>query len=473
MSRMSRLNSLCRFPTTRLSLERLEARNLFAGNIFAGVVNSVLTIKGDAFNNNVMIQENQNQGVVVVQGVNTTLNGGHKILTIPIADIDELHIDLANGNDKVGLLHLSIPVINIYTGAGDDVIEIDNFTSDVGGSIQIYSDYSPQANTVVNGDDTITISNTRVTGTDAYLSFGIYMDEYLDKNGHDILTMNNTNVVMASTDDYPFYSLYGFYLETNGGYGVSGPGDDITINNLDVVFKGPGDMVAGAYVNGSTGNDNIRLSNIDMSLYTEVFTFMDLFVDTLPYAAGTDAGGDRIEVANVDISLVSPSGLPFLFGDQLSSFFAADTVIMTNVELQGGSNGYGNSFGVLGNQIDLQNVSITSSQSWVSFFVGSLSLFGLPEEDDSITLTNVTIAMHPSWQDPFSEYILTGDGNDVVTIRNSSFTNLVVDLGDGDDSLTLIDSSFLSAKLFGGNGNDRLKIRKNSGQIDFFDFENV
>ena len=200
---------------------------------------------------------------------------------------------------------------------------------------------------------------------------------------------------------------------------------------------------------------------------------MDLFVDTLPYAAGTDAGGDRIEVANVDISLETPSGLPFFLGAQLASSFTADTVIMKNVELQGGSYGGGNIFGVVGNQIDLQNVSITSSQGRVDFFVGSLSLIGLPEEDDSITLTNVTIAMHPSRQGTSSQTILTGDGNDNVTIRNSSFVNLTVDLGDGDDSLTLIDSSFISAQLLGGNGNDRLKIRKNSGQIDFFDFENV
>ncbi len=58
----------------------------------------------------------------------------------------------------------------------------------------------------------------------------------------------------------------------------------------------------------------------------------------------------------------------------------------------------------------------------------------------------------------------------IVVLATNLASNLAVDLGDGDDSLTMIENSFISAQLLGGNGNDRLKIRKNSGQIDFFDF---
>ena len=100
-------------------------------------------------------------GSVAVIGIGTTVNGGNT--AVVFHGLEQVHVDVADGDDAVFGIQLAASAVNVYTGGGDDRVElfgtsggpVGPFAPGDGLSLFIQGDTSTLSPTTTNGDDSL------------------------------------------------------------------------------------------------------------------------------------------------------------------------------------------------------------------------------------------------------------------------------------------------------------------------------
>lgn len=479
----------------------LESRDVPTGNITATLFGSYLQIDGDAADNTVILR-GKGPGVVEVQGVNTTLNGGNKKLTF--TGVDVLWVDSADGNDSVQTHDLVVGFIGVYGGAGDDSIHLNRSTNPRGIAILADDSSSMPNDYGVNGEDTI-----RVTGTNA--AGGLYLDilgDSYSEGKHDSITVENTTITDGGSDEV----YLDFFI--TGSLSMQGAGDDITIDDIKVSVDAWQTGVFVAVAGTPAGDDHIRIRNCDIEVQAEGTAYAYITADGYGWMGG--GGGDTIEVENVSFSATTSQSVGY---NDVGCYFLGDTVRVNNLDVVGGGtfldfdgNEYttGGAAYIYGSDVTIRNTSVHTN-GWGSLIVSTpeyldgierdvswsltnvqvtsadgqlsdLSLFAgrgndhlevtnasseifqaaLDEGDDTLQLTNVTgdISTEYGWGSLGG--IWGSGGNDTVNMVNCTFLNQFIDLGEGDDTLKLVNNSFVALVADLGDGDDTATVTNNT-----------
>src|SRR5262245_44807883 len=161
----ARRHDVCRKSPTprRLGVERLEDRVVPAGNVTVEFIprefGNTVFLSGDDLGNDVQIRSGDLPNQIVIQGINTTLNGSDESLTFD--GITRVFANLGAGDDTLttSTLTLTSPgaLMNIDGGDGNDTILISEVT--LGGTFG--SELKIEGG---NGVDTIETSESAFTG---------------------------------------------------------------------------------------------------------------------------------------------------------------------------------------------------------------------------------------------------------------------------------------------------------------------
>jgi len=111
-----------------LGIERLEGREVPAGNVAVLVSNGVVSVFGDAQNNQVAIQQNA-VGDLFVLGVNGTTVNGRAALYLGRFSPAAVTVNLGAGNDTFQMNGVVAEQIAVNGGAGADSIALVNTVS--------------------------------------------------------------------------------------------------------------------------------------------------------------------------------------------------------------------------------------------------------------------------------------------------------------------------------------------------------
>jgi hypothetical protein len=139
-----------------MSLESLETRRLLAGNVtaFLNAATSTLVIRGDNKSNDIIINPGATSNGYNITGRHgTTVNGRPSAFVDTGGNIENLSIDMGNGDDVVDILAYAFDHGSIVTGNGDDTVglDLDAFAS----GLDIDTG---------NGNDSVRLIDDQITG---------------------------------------------------------------------------------------------------------------------------------------------------------------------------------------------------------------------------------------------------------------------------------------------------------------------
>lgn len=310
------------FRRTRLSFlraEHLEDRSVPAGNVTASIFEDydgarILELLGDTEDNRIILRGIA-PGVVQVQGHSTTINGGKGSLIF--SDLNGLFATLSIGNDTIRTHDLKLETVYLDGGFGDDEIRIQSTTLADGlrdASLVVTGD--PEVvvvppDTLVNGRDKIELTGTRISSSGQYAPIIIYGDSVEDLDTPDDIRLSDTRLTFHGEGDHSANIFGGYYGESRGT-----AGDMITVTDFRSETLGGGEYSnSGLYVQGSSGDDTIRFTGIDlMHVGTGGLNFasLDLF---------GSSGFDRLDATGVTISTTGPADSYQFF---MSNFWCED-----------------------------------------------------------------------------------------------------------------------------------------------------
>jgi hypothetical protein len=537
----------------RAVLETLEKRALLSGNVLAVQAGDTLTLVGDELGNEVMLRSGRLPGEVIVHGMNRTLiNGSNQDFVF--VGVERLVAEMRGGDDwfKTTDLTLSAAALGsllVDGGTGDDHIELKNtdvYATD-GARVQIFGERSSAQTQPTTGNDSIQLANTRIiagAGTFANAAVEIFGEFNVGgqvTGGNDTITITDTEI--SATDailqDASALTIYGDINIDNDGGGVNSQGNDsISVTNTTISASG-GEMRNSAFVEivgdanqalsfesaGSAviseGNDSISVTNITASStggdlaqsyvlliqgdMNQVFNFSD---GESKIAVG---GNDTISVTNANFSATGGTRLDFaqldIVGDHnatTSDFGTAtvkaegndtisvDNVVVTTTGSEGqdlaaltvsgdftqaiSAGGVARAVVEGNDSIELKNTRVVASGA--GFDSATVQIIGdasfttggppVAEGDDEVVLRHVEVSGE------FSEVLIdTSVGDDLLDVQNSSFNNFFASLQDGNDVAKFLANMFVQAELDGGPGFDELDAHNNIGVLTHSNFEEV
>lgn len=361
-----------------------------------------------------------------------------------------------------------------YSAAGNDTIRVRNCILDaqdpdgvgVFASVLIGGDVvNEPGSTFVGGNDVIEVTDftATVTSTANYtdLFFSVFGESVESGatlvGGHDEITLRNVNlhVTGVGPTSYASAELYVTGGAISGDSTLVGSNDTIRVRDVSVITDGATDP-------------NVGFNFADVQIVGSEF-YRDFFSDDLPTLVG---GNDLIEVTN---GYFRSSGGVFanFAGDftyyDMSVTGGNDVITLANVatisgfaqtlSVSGEAGQLINSSG-LDDTITMTNVSsvhILEDES--EFGDAELYVYG-GEGDNRMTLVNVTTGIVGTPLDSYEVMdVSAGSGNNVVSIRESSTGGqFFAYIGDGDDTLTITDSTFAITRISLGGGDDTAVI---------------
>ena len=141
--------------TSRL-LEGLEARTLFSANVVGSVSNGILTLKGDSYNDSIIVDQVGLTGTQfrVSSGDGKTLINSHSAAVV-FSNVTGLSINTGSGNDTVQLNNANVTNNVAFSGAtGNQIVGLLN--DNIGGNFSLSSS---------GAQNSTDIESTEVTGS--------------------------------------------------------------------------------------------------------------------------------------------------------------------------------------------------------------------------------------------------------------------------------------------------------------------
>ncbi|HYH64860.1 MAG TPA: hypothetical protein VD866_09225 [Urbifossiella sp.] len=422
-----------------------------AGNVTAALSGGTLEVLGDATDNRVVLR-GHGAGIVEVQGIGTTVNGGAGRATF--AGVGRVRVLAADGDDRVTTKRLVLSDLYVSGGTGNDVLRLED-TTDAGSglAIALFGDEPAPSGVQTNGSDTILVTGTDVRSGEANVFVrGDY--SFADgSGGRDQITLADTRI---EADRFDLFVL--------AGGGANDLGDAVTVERLTATVAGES-LSPFLLIVGSDGADTVRLRDVDLTFDSAT----DVFVD---FGIGTGEGEDVIDAARVSIEAISGTDeAGFGYFNQAGLNLIADTVRLTDSRVIGGATvnvpffgvGYTSGFvSVTGTVVDVRNVVLPGNGA-AALSLQSMEAFDGVERADVWSLTNVRVT---SVTGELGDVVLDSyGGNDTIRVRNSSFETVIVYLGEGDDSLTMVNTTGaapFAAVGFGGidagGGDDQVTL---------------
>lgn len=291
-------------PRFRPTVHTLEDRSVPAGDVTANILTDpdgfrTLYLQGDTADNRVTLRQLPT-GVVQVHGVSTTINGGKGVVTF--ANVDGLAASFSTGNDTVRTMNLRMQTVSLDGGFGDDDLAMLNTTlADGIRDASLFVSGDPDVtvvppDTLVNGRDKITITGTRISSGGSFFPIVVYGDSFADLDTPDDIRLTDTRLTFHGNGNHEVEIYGGFYGESRGT-----TGDAITVTDFRSETVGGGEFSgSGLNVYGSSGDDAIRFSGIDV---TVVGTGGSNSIGPNVYGGG---GFDSLDATDVTISATGP-----------------------------------------------------------------------------------------------------------------------------------------------------------------------
>lgn len=395
----SRSSSLNRYSRRLVGLESLERRTVLAGSVMAelsGPTGGLLTLNGDADDNQLVISGTGTPGTVVVRGAlsgddaSSATKVGISTEPVTFTNVTGIEFKLGAGDDAVLVTDLNLEGgLSGNLGAGDDRFVIsgnDSTTAQMTLNDEAELEIGPVS---IAGD----IDLSTGAGDDVVRMVGGAGDENLIEITGDV-TLNT-----GANDD-----TIVLRRATAGSVTIAaGTSDDrVTLRGLEV---------AGTLsVNTGRGDDQLELRNIETA--------------TLEMATG--GGDDEVSARLNNVTATTADIRTGRGSDKLEirdSLFTALTLRL----------GTGNDKAAL---LDVQ-------------VEGTLTASG-GAGNDHLSLDNVTAV---------DAVLNTGIGNDSIQLIDSEFDDLEMDLGDGNDRLTVEGTTATAFALASSKGKDMVKDR--------------
>lgn len=380
-----------------LCIEGLERRTCRAGDVAVEIDDGFLKVTGDAFGNEVLVQQVDVQKFRVTGLNGTTVNGlGQQEFVFNGQDVE---IGLKDGDDRLVMndfngRRIDIERLAIDTGKGRDVVDLDDLT--------------------VRGDERV----------DVYLGSG-------NQNETDVLTLDDADI-------HPALRV------------VSGGGDD-TVDIEESMF---GDDLT---IESGTGDDHVTLGRVaeglsvagkikaDLGKGDDSLHVSEVSAATAEVVLGDGVGDLTVEGINVAGQLKIHGGS--IFTDIEMTEITADELVISVPK--------GRTTADVAD-VDVHKLAITTGGGVDRVGLVRVSaneVFAkLGKGDDSFLATDLGSQ---------KSTIEAGRGNDEVTLRASFgmfLSNEVKILGDkGDDRVTINHGRFATLTVDGGAGDDTLE----------------
>lgn len=473
-------------------VEHLEPRDVPAGNVTASFVDygygPILWVEGDDLDNSVVLTSG-GDNVVVMKGINTTVNGGSKAVTF--TGFDSVFMNVGAGDDTVrgsGLrFRGSAPddymSVWVTAGEGDDTVRFTDTTA-VDTQLDLAVD-ADAGNNPINGDDRIEFIGTTVHGRSlslrAFADSMSFPGEVAD--GSDTVTISNTKLTYSSAEPGDYAGL--FIQALMGEYSLTGEATDrLTVDNVSADLSAD---YPSAYFDVITGNshDTVRYSNIDIRLDALASYSVDWWHSEWYDETGGYGGVDDLSLKNVNITATYPEGdgWGYTYGT-----FLTELADVSNVHVRTDGSIL---LGVTSDRADFRNVTLVSDNETATLGVNSRGDFGMPMafESSDFRLSNVHIAGSPDLEvssgitfyqasdSPnrttlvncsadllynYTFFAIGANGDDEMTITNCRFGDVSIDTGDGDDTVTLTNNTLGEVDLRLGDGDDTAVLKNNS-----------
>jgi hypothetical protein len=462
-----------------IRFESLEARLALAGNVTAALSGGILIITGDNSSNSILVQRVDADSFLVT-GLGTRVNGSFSPKQIN-GVVNGIGIDMRGGSDTVTMKNLTVPgaglgiilgggndalvlsnvrvngVTAIDGGAGSDAITIDQGTFRAGLGIESRS-----------GDDAIAITRSTITGP---------LDIQTD-DGIDAVSLVNVSVVDGPLPILPVVEIpENFAILEDAFVGNETGAVILTGTGVDAVTLTGVQIDALTRIDTGSAADTVAIANSRFGSELEVVpSVQGTGVDGLEITTGN--GSDAVAITNTTVIghllIDTTPGQPAVLASVTLPADGNDSVALTKVT-------------VLTALTDDTPTDGQEPEEIGEYEAGDLSIY-TGNGSDAVSLTSV---ITDSFAAIYTTDEGTNDGNDAVTISNSTFNRLAVEemlgtaqvpllvsglyvvTGNGIDTVTVANVNVrLGADFFTEDGTDKVTISRLAADQIFVDLGN-
>jgi hypothetical protein len=432
----------------RMLVEKLERRSMLAGNVTVFESGGSLFVRGDNADNAVLIQQTGDDEYTITgldfaesgdlpdppfSGGPTTLNGGVDFIVLS-GITGDINVDLRKGDDVLGI--------------GNTIEDLATLAAECGfgfgfGSASGSASFPSQVEPEITGDRFIVPRNLIVNTNDG--SDGVFIVADVRRNaiintgnGFDAVAIGATvpdheehsvigdDLVISTGNQDDVVCIHGLFIQDQVVIDTAAGNDDVTAEGWDA---------RGVTIVTGNGNDLVDLFSFDLDNQLVVNTGAgndDVFLEDFSAGQGNGPNGQR---------------------------FAGYVTVVT---------GNGND--------DVELIEFDANGVTINTGAGN---DGTPNGDSPITVFDAEIYTDQNGNGDFDEgepagplTIVTGAGNDLVSVEALDAGSVVIDTGAGNDGsasnpIAVVDAFILrSLVVVTGSGND-------NALIDFADIGNL
>ena len=349
-----------------------------------------------------------------------SVDDGNDTITLVETEISG-NVNLRDGNDTLTATGGRINGSITSTGNGDDTVSLTN-VADVN-SINI-----------TNGSDTVVLDNTRLSGT---LNVGANNMN----DGDDSVTLRNNasigSIALGNGDD----TVNSTMSEIRGSINLGNGNDSVT--------------AMGGRINGSItstdGDDTVSLTNVvDVNSINITRGADTVVLDNTQLSGTLNVGSNTMDDGDDSVTLRN--------GVELGSLTLGngnDTLNSTDSEIRGSvSLGSGNDTVIATNGIINGSINSTDGDDSITLTnVMDVNSINISRGADTVVLDNTVLS------GSLDVGLNTdNDGADSVTVRNGAMIGGIVDLGFDDDTFTASTNAMIDGNVSTGAGNDTVNV---------------
>ena len=363
-------------------------------------------------------------------GTGEDVTDGNDLITFTNSTLTE-QLYLGGGNDRFSATGSTIN--DLYVGSGNDIVTLDNSTLD--------SFFNS-----LGGDETITLTNGSLIDSSVNIGDGVDVVSLDNSTIDGSLTVGN-----SSADDGADTVTLTNNSEIDGNINLGEGNDRLTATN----------SIIDGTINSTGGDDTIILTNVTELNGLSISEGADtVLLDNTILSGTLDVGLTNANDSGDTVSVLNGS----VVGGRLDTGFGDDDVIITNSEIGGiVTLGDGNDTIVANNAVIDERIEGGDGNDMITLLNSDNTALNFDVEgeggDDVIVITNAVL------NDVRGDNVSasSADGNDTITITNSTIEEQVTSTG-GDDVVTLANAMVLndgntgSASVNTGTGDDVVNL---------------
>lgn len=297
-------------------LESLESRLAPAGIVTLNLSGGVLSLNGDAFNNDLQITESGGNWTIASQSGGTTqfsMNGGPLLPSITFAAPVSLKANLGAGNDDLLIAQAIIPgAVSIDAGEGNDAVDLTGTSMNGTASVRLG-----------NGSDYFTAGGNLFFGKGLSVDLGAGQNTF-DLNARSLISNGSISAIAGgSAIDKQTFILAAEVADVKGSVTLRTSTASATDFEIGSVKNDSLRISSGLSLISSSGDDKVTLAGSIETLGT----------------LSLNLGHGSNSVLSANASLIKANALSYVGGSQQDSVTFANQVLQVtgNLSFNGGA----------------------------------------------------------------------------------------------------------------------------------------